>query len=133
MRTLLRFLFSAFGLLAASAVVPGIRHGAFVDLLAVAVLLGLLNATLGLLLRVIAFVPLACSLGCFGLVINGFVFWTAGALSQRLGLAFQVQGFWSGFFGALVSSVMAWVLERVLLGAEAPRSPEPPRRLKILN
>lgn len=133
MRTLLRFLFSALGLLVASAMVPGIRHGAFVDLLAVAVLLGALNATLGALLKMLAFLPMACSLGCLGLVINGLVFWMAGALSQRLGLAFEVGGFWAGFFGALISAVVAWLLERILLGSPTPPPPEAPRNLKIIN
>ena len=70
-RLLLRFLFSAVGLLVASYLVPGIRHGAFIDLVAVAVILGALNGTLGLLLRFIAFVPMVCSFGCLSLFING--------------------------------------------------------------
>ncbi len=134
LRTLLRFLFSAVGLLAASALVPGVRHGSFPELLAVAVLLGLLNATLGVLIRFVAFIPMACSFGCLGLAVNGLVFWLAGALSQRLGLAFRVEGFWAGFFGALVTSLVAWLLERVLLPREEPRTPRPPgRRIKIVN
>lgn len=133
MRIFLRFFFSALGLLVASALVPGIRHGAFVDLLAVAVLLGALNATLGALLKRLAFLPMACSMGCLGLVINGLVFWMAGALSQRLGLAFEVSGFWAGFFGALISAVVAWLLERILLGSPKPPPPQEPRTLKIIN
>lgn len=132
-RTLLRFLFSAIGLLAASALVEGLHRGSFVELLAVAVILGALNATLGMLLKFIAFLPVACSLGCFSLVINGLVFWLAGAVSAKLGLGFKVDGFWSGFFGALVTSLVAWLLERVLLGKEGPHRPEAPRRIKIVN
>ncbi|HJV23502.1 MAG TPA: phage holin family protein, partial [Holophagaceae bacterium] len=86
MSTLLRFFFSAIGLLVACAFVPGLGHGTFLDLLIVAVILAALNTTLGSLLKVIAFIPMACSLGCFSLVINGLVFWLAGALSARLGL-----------------------------------------------
>ncbi len=133
MRTLLRFLFSAIGLLAASALVPGLHRGTFLELLAVAVLLGALNATLGMVLKFLALIPVACSLGCFSLVINGLVFWLAGGLSQRLGLGFKVDGFWPGFFGALVTSVVAWLLERVLLGKEEPRRPPPPRPVKAVN
>lgn len=133
MRTLLRFFFSAIGLLAASTLVDGLHRGSFTELLAVAVLLGALNATLGMLLKFIAFIPVACSLGCFSLVINGLVFWLAGRLSETLGLGFRVNGFWSGFFGALVTSLVAWLLERVLLGKEEPRRPEPPRQIKVVN
>lgn len=131
-KTLLRFLFSAIGLLVASAVVPGIGHGAFVDLLAVAVILGLLNASVGALLRFVALVPMVCSFGCFSLVINGLVFWLAGTLSSRLGLAFSVSGFWAGFFGALVASVVASLLGGIFIPKERER-PQGPRRIKVIN
>ncbi len=132
MRVLLRFLFSALGLLVASYLVPGIRHGSFLELLGVAVLLGALNATVGTLLRFVALVPVALSFGCFSLVINGLVFWLAGSLSARLGLGFAVSGFWAGFFGAVVSGAVAWALELVLIGRER-RGPPPPRPLKIVG
>ncbi len=133
LRTILRFFFSAIGLLLASAMVSGLHRGTFLELLAVAVLLGALNATLGMLLKFIAFIPVACSLGCFSLVINGLVFWLVGNLSETLGLGFRVDSFWAGFFGALVTSVVAGLLERVLLGKEQPRGPEAPRHIKIVN
>ena len=132
-RMLLRFLFSAVGLLVASSLVPGIRHGAFLDLVAVAVLLGALNATLGLTLKFMAFVPMACSLGCLSLFINGLVFWFAGWLAGNLGLGFRVSGFWAGFFGALVSSVVATLLEWIFLGRSRPSMPEGPRPVKQIN
>ena len=47
MTTLLRFLFSAIGLLVACAFVPGLGHGSFLDLLIVAVILAALNETAG--------------------------------------------------------------------------------------
>jgi putative membrane protein len=124
MRLLFRFLFSALGLLVASTLVPGIGHGSFLDLFLVAILLGALNATLGLLLRFVAFIPLACSFGCLSLFINGLVFWLAGRLASSLGLGFTVAGFWPGFFGALVSSAVAWILDRVFFGT--PERKEPP-------
>jgi putative membrane protein len=132
-KSLLRFLFSALGLLVASAVVPGIGHGAFTDLLAVAVILGLLNATVGALLRFVALVPMVCSFGCFSLVINGLVFWLAGALSVRLGLQFSVSGFWAGFFGALVTSVVASILGAIFIPKERERPEGPPPSIKIIN
>lgn len=136
MRVLLRFLFSALGILAASSLVPGIHAGRFMDLLAVAVLLGFLNATLGQFLKVVAFVPVACTFGCLNLFINGLVFLLVGRLAGRLGLDFQVSGFWPAFFCALLSGILAWLLELVLLGKErrqAPPAPRGPRREKHVN
>ncbi len=133
MSVLLRFLFSAIGLLVACAFVPGLGHGSFLDLLIVAVILAALNATVGSLLKVVALVPMACSLGCFSLVINGLVFWMAGALSSKLGLAFTVSGFWAGFFGALVSSVVASVLGAIFIPKDRRRPQGPPPPIKIIN
>ncbi len=128
MRVLLRFLFSAVGILAASAMVPGIHAGTFTHLLAVAVILGFLNATVGQLIKVVAFVPVACSFGCLNLFINGLVFLLASRVAVRLGLDFHISGFWPAFFCALVSGILAWLLELVLIGKPRPQGPPPPPR-----
>ena len=136
MRLLFRFLFSALGLLVASYLVPGIGHGSFLDLFLVAVLLGALNATLGLLLRFVAFLPNACSFGCLSLFINGLLFWLAGRLASSLGLGFSVASFWSGFWGALISSFVAWILDRVFFGSPDRSGPPPPsgeRPIKVVD
>ncbi len=133
MQTLLRFLFSALGLLVAAKFVHGIHAGSFLDLLVVAVLLGALNATLGRLLKFLAFIPVFLSLGCFSLVINGLVFWVAGALSSRLGLGFKVDGFWAGFLGALVSGFVSWFLCVIFLRKEKKDDDGGPRNIKIIN
>ena len=131
MMLLLRFLFSAIALLITARVIPGVNAKSFVDLLAVAVILGALNATLGSLLKFIAFIPVACSFGCFSLVINGLLFWLVGSLAHRLGLSFQVSGFWAGFFGALLSGLITWVLEMLFLGKK--NRVEPPSSIKVVN
>lgn len=133
MNTVLRFLFSAIGLLVACSLVPGLGHGTFLDLLAVAVILGALNATLGVFLKLVAIVPMACSFGCFSLVINGLVFWLAGTLSSKLGLDFTVSGFWAGVFGALVTSIVASTLGAIFIPKERERPQGPPPSIKIVN
>ena len=133
MNTVLRFLFSAIGLLVACSLVPGLGHGTFLDLLAVAVILGALNATLGVFLKLVAIVPMACSFGCFSLVINGLVFWLAGTLSSKLGLDFTVSGFWAGVFGALVTSIVASTLGAIFIPKDRERPQGPPPSIKIVN
>ena len=130
---LLRFLFSAIGLLVACSFVPGLGHGTFLDLLIVAVILAALNTTVGSFLKLIAIVPVACSFGCFSLVINGLVFWLAGALSSKLGLDFTVSGFWAGFFGALVSSLIASILNGIFIPKDRQRPQGPPPTIKVVN
>ena len=133
MSMLLRFVFSAIGLLVACSFVPGLGHGSFLDLLIVAILLAALNTTVGSFLRLIAIVPMACSFGCFSLVINGLVFWMAGALSSKLGLDFTVSGFWAGFFGALVSSLIASILNGIFIPKDRQRPQGPGPTIKVVN
>ncbi len=134
MKIVLRFVFSAVGLLVASYLVPGIKVGPFVELLGVAVILGLLNATMGTFLKVIAFLPMACTMGCFSLVINALVFWIAGKVALAIGLGFRVNGAWACFFGALVTSVITVFLERILRDLDdPPRFRRRSRPLKQVN
>ena len=133
MSQLLRFVFSALGLLVACSVVPGLGHGGFLDLLIVAVILAALNTTVGSFLKVIALVPMACTFGCFSLVINGLVFWLAGALSAKLGLNFTVSGFWAGVFGALVSSIIASILGAIFIPQDRQRPQGPEPTIKVVN
>ena len=133
MSMILRFVFSAIGLLVACSFVPGLGHGTFLDLLIVAILLAALNTTVGSFLRLIAIVPMACSFGCFSLVINGLVFWMAGALSSKLGLNFTVSGFGAGFFGALVSSLIASILNGIFIPKDRQRPQGPPPTIKVVN
>ena len=133
MSMLLRFVFSAIGLLVACSFVPGLGHGSFLDLLIVAILLAALNTTVGSFLRLIAIVPMACSFGCFSLFINGLVFWMAGALSSKLGLNFTVSGFWAGFFGALVSSLIGSILNGIFIPKDRQRPQGPGPTIKVVN
>jgi putative membrane protein len=53
-------------------------------------------------------------------VINGLLFWMVGSLLQ----GFVVAGFWPGVFGAIVYSLISWLLSSVLVdwGQGRPRS-----------
>jgi len=63
----------------------------------------------------IAIPLIVVTLGLFILVVNGLMLWLTGSLSQSLGLGFHVTGFWSAFFGAIVYSVISWLLSHFLL------------------
>ena len=51
------------------------------------------------------------TLGLFIFVINGLLFWAVGSFVE----GFHVSGFWSGVFGAIVYSVISWLLSSPLL------------------
>lgn len=83
-------------------------------LVVVGAVLGLVNATIKPVAKLLSLPLLVLSLGLFALVLNGLLFWLVAALSNALGAPFEVDGFWAGFWGALVVSVVSWLLSIVV-------------------
>ena len=111
MRFLVRLLISAAALWAATEIVPGVHYrGDFVYLLLVALLFGLMNALVRPVLLLLSCPVLILTLGLFTLVINAFVLWLTSALAGKLSLGFHVDGFWAAFLGALVVSIVSFLL-----------------------
>ena len=50
------------------------------------------------------------TLGVFGIVLNGAIFWTLGAVIP----GFHIASFMSATIGACIVSVLNWILEKVL-------------------
>jgi putative membrane protein len=119
MRFLLRLLVTAVALWVATQVVPGIhQEGSLVALLGVALVFGVVNALIGTVLKLFTLPITILTLGLFALVINGFLLWLTGALSQSLGLGFHVAGFVPAFWGALVIGITRAVLNLFLTESE---------------
>jgi len=79
-------------------------------LIGVAVVFGLVNAVIKPIVKVAGCVLYVLTFGLIGFVVNALLFWFASWLSGRLGLPFQVTGFWPAFFGAIVVAVVGFVL-----------------------
>lgn len=107
---------SVLALWAASRLVEGVEltaatPGAQLATLAlVAVLFAGVNAVVKPVVTVVSCPLYVLTLGLFTFVANGLLFWLTGAVSAGLGLAFSVTGFWPGFWGALVVSVIGWAV-----------------------
>ncbi len=111
MRFVLRLLISALALWVAVQIVPGVSYeGEWLKLLLVALVLGLLNALVRPVLVLLSCPMLILTLGLFTLVINALVLWLTSALSAKFGLGFHVTGFWAAFLGALVVSIVSFLL-----------------------
>ena len=95
-------------------VVPGISVSGPVAALIAALVIGLINATIGLLLKIITFPLTILTLGLFWFVINALMLELAAALVP----GFHVQGFLAAFLGALVLSIVS----SLLLWLVMPRS-----------
>jgi len=113
---LLRWLINALALYVATELVPGITvEGGWQVLLVVALIFGLVNALIGPLLKLLTCPLIILTLGLFTLVINAWMLSLASWLAARLGVGFYVDGFASAFWGALVVSVVSFVLSMVLM------------------
>src|SRR3954468_17546344 len=119
MRLLLRILINAAALWAAVHFVSGIHFtGTFVNLLCVALLFGVLNAVVRPILKLFSLPFLILTLGLFTLVLNAVMLLITSALSSSLGLGLRVDGFIAAFWGALVVSVVSFVLSMFVRDSE---------------
>jgi putative membrane protein len=83
-------------------------------LVVVGAILGLVNATIKPVVKLLSLPLVILTLGLFALVVNGLLFWLVAAVSNGLGAPFHVDGFWSGFWGAIVVSIVSWLLSVVV-------------------
>lgn len=105
------WLINALALLAVAYVMPGIEIASFWTAMIAAVVLGLVNAFIRPILILLTLPATILTLGLFIFVLNGLLFWFVGSHLQ----GFTVAGFWPGFFGAIVYSIVSWALSSVVL------------------
>lgn len=115
MRLLLNWLLSAISLLLVSHIVPGFTVHGFTAALIAALVIGLVNATLGLFLKIVTFPLTVLTLGIFWLIINALMLMFASALLRP---NFVVAGFWPAFIGAIVLSLINMVLKALARDTE---------------
>jgi putative membrane protein len=116
MRLLLNWVLSALAVWIVAHVVPGIYlSGPFAALIA-ALVIGFINATLGLLLKILTFPLTLATLGIFWFVINALMLKFASAL---LSPGFQVRTFTAAFFGAILLSLVNMLLKWLVLPGSA--------------
>lgn len=111
MRMLLNWVLSAVAVWIVAQVVPGVHVSGAVAALIAALAIGFINATLGLLLKIVTFPLTLLTLGLFWFVINALMLELASALVP----GFHVRGFGAAFIGAIVLSLVNLVLKGILL------------------
>ena len=121
MRFILQLLITAAALWAATQFVPGISFdGDWRLLFAVALIFGALNVVVRPILKILTFPFLILTLGLFIFVLNAFMLWLTGVISDALGLGFHVAGFRAAFVGALVVTAVSFVLS-LFVGRDTER------------
>lgn len=115
-KLLLRWLINAAAVYVAIATISGISaEGGWTAYLLMALVLGMVNALIAPVIKMLTCPLIILTLGLFTLVINGLMLWLASVLASVLGIAFYVEGFGAAFWGALVISLVSFVLS-VLTG-----------------
>lgn len=109
-RLLVHWALSAIALLLVSKLVPGFYVRGLWPALIAALVIGLLNATVGLFLKIVTFPLSILTLGLFLLVINGLMILVASSLVR----GFRVEGIVPAFWGAVVLAILG-VLIRALV------------------
>ena len=99
---LINWVLSAASLLLVAYVVPGFEVSGFLAALLAAIVVGLVNSTLGAILKFVTFPLIILTLGIFWLVINALMLELASWLSP----GFEVHGFGPAFLGAIVLALV---------------------------
>jgi putative membrane protein len=102
LRLLLHWILNAIALLIVSRVVPGFVVDGWKSALIAVIVIGLLNATFGLILKLITLPLGILTFGLFFLVINAVVLKFATAVVP----GFAVQTFGAAFLGALALAIL---------------------------
>jgi len=119
LKLLLHWILSAIALLIVSRLVPGFVVQGIGPALIAALVIGLLNATLGFLLKIITFPLTVLTLGLFLLVINGLMILVASGVVP----GFKVYGMVPAFWGAVVLAILGVLFRYILKDSkDYPRS-----------
>ena len=114
MKILIHWLLSAIAVWLVSQIVPGFMVDGLGAALIAALVIGLVNATLGMLLKIVTFPLTIVTLGLVWLIINGLMLLVAAQIVP----GFAITGFMAAFFGAIVLSLVNMVLRMLFTDKE---------------
>jgi putative membrane protein len=113
-KLLVRWIITVIALLVAVLVVPGITvedERAWVAFGVMALVLGFVNAFIRPLLMFLSCGCIVLTMGLFILVINALTLWLSSWIAVNwLNVGFYVDGFWPALIGALIVSIVSFVL-----------------------
>src|SRR5205809_7619625 len=105
-RCLFRWAVTTIAGMVASSVIHGIRYATVASLIGASLLLGILNAFVRPFLLILSAPLILVTLGFFILILNGLLLLVVPSVV----VGFHVDHFWSAFWGAIVISIVSWIL-----------------------
>jgi len=122
MSILIRLAINAIGLLAAAWIVPGVhlavvsghpRPDDWIALGIVALIFGVVNLVIRPLALLLSLPLNILTLGLFTFVVNAVMLLLTSWIAQGMGLGFRIDGFVPALLGALIISLVSFVLSHV--------------------
>ena len=110
LHALLSWLISAFSLWLTAQIIPGIRIAGFGTAMIATIIIAIVNATIGLIVKVIAFPLTFLTLGLFLFVINAFLL----KLASMFIPGFVVRGFLAALLGSILITVLNEILRSMI-------------------
>lgn len=115
MSFLIKIVVAAFAVWVAVQVVSGLTFdGSILALLAIAAILGLVNAIVRPIVTFFSLPFVLLTLGLFLLIVNALMFALTIGISDALDLGLASTGFGATFIGALIVTVVTWIGEALL-------------------
>ena len=109
-----RWAVTTIAVMVASSVIHGIRYDTVASLIGASLLLGILNAFIRPFLLILSAPLILVTLGFFILILNGLLLLVVPGVV----VGFHVDGFWSAFWGAIVISIVSWILSAFFRGSD---------------
>ena len=117
LRLLVHWVLSALAILAVAHYVTGFYVESLLVALIAAIVIGLVNGTLGLFVKIVTFPLTIFTLGIFLLIVNAVMLKLAAALLP----GFRIDGFLPAFWGALLLAILNMVIRAL---TKAPKESE---------
>jgi putative membrane protein len=108
---LLSWLISALSIWIVAQVVPGFQVSGFATALWAAVVIALVNGTIGFVLKILTFPLTLLTLGLFLLILNALLLKLAAAFVP----GFSIRGFLPALIGSILITVLNWILRSALM------------------
>jgi putative membrane protein len=113
MRFFARLVLNGLAIIIAAWLLPGIHISSPLSALLAGVILGFVNAVVRPVLFLLTLPLTLLTLGLFIFVLNAICF----GLTAWLVPGFSIDGFFSAVFGALLVSVVSWILNGLVVGS----------------
>ena len=107
---LVNWLLGALALWIVARIIPGIEVRSFGTALVATVVIGIVNAVIGPVLKFLSFPLIFLTLGLFLFIINAALLGLAALITP----GFRIRGFFPALIGSLALTLVSWLLRRLV-------------------